>query len=93
MDNSPEDITLTDSQFQHYLTQCLHIRSPAGDYLESIGHYSQQDLLQTNLVYLRGQVALIDALLAHIDNEVEFPKQAVLGLAGLMDRLAMSFKG
>lgn len=72
MDNSPEDITLTDSQFHYYQTKSLLLSAPCGRYLESVGYNVQEDNLRMSKTQLHEQTALITALLCNIHRECSF---------------------
>jgi hypothetical protein len=80
-------ITLDPLQYACYQQNCIELQSPDGKFLELVGHAVQKDVEESNFCRLREQVFLLQALCNKIDQEVEFPPQAIVGLADIFLRM------
>lgn len=80
-------ITLDPFQYAFYQQSCIELQAPDGKFLELIGYSVQKDIDENNFCRLREQVFLLQALCSKIDQEVEFPPQAIAGLADIFLRI------
>lgn len=80
-------LTLDPLQQTHYENHRVEIHSPEGIHLETISQEIHQENQYHQDIQFRDQIALVEALLIHIDKDVDLPKEAVSGLADLLVRM------
>ena len=81
------NITLDILQSIFYRTGKIHIYSPDGMRLESIGYCIKRTDIEATAYRLKEQMYLIECLLGKLTNNLELPADAVSALADLLYRM------
>lgn len=77
-------LTLDAAQYLQYQTHCIEIHSPDGEFLQTIGKTTPHDDPEDKAFRLQQQISLVECLLDNINNDIDLPIPAALGLADLL---------
>lgn len=76
-------VTLNPARYFHYQTHHFKIHGTDGRYLETISKAITNETIENNVFRLREQLCLVSRLLGDINDTVNLPAPAVLGMAEL----------